>query len=85
VPSVAHLSDIAQEALVLSVALSLPVVAVGALVGLVVAVLQAATQLHDPTISHLPRLLAVAATLAVAGPWMGSQIVAFAVRMLSGG
>jgi flagellar biosynthetic protein FliQ len=48
-------------------------------------VLQAATQLHDPTISHLPRLLAVAATLAVAGPWMGSQIVAFAVRMLSGG
>jgi flagellar biosynthetic protein FliQ len=85
VPSVAHLVGIAQEALVLSVAVSLPVVAIGAVVGLVVGALQAATQLQDPTVSHLPRLLAVAATLAVAGPWMGSQILAFAVRMLSGG
>jgi flagellar biosynthesis protein FliQ len=74
----------AQQALMLSLAVALPVLAVAALVGLLVAVLQAATQVQDPTISHLPRLLAVAAALALFGPWMGRQIVAFAVRMFSG-
>lgn len=72
----------AQNALLLSVAVALPVLAVAALVGLVVAVFQAASQIQDPTIAHLPRLLAVVAALIVAGPWMGSQIGAFAERML---
>lgn len=74
----------AQQALMLSLAVAMPALAIAALVGLVVAVLQAATQIQDPTISHLPRLLAVAAALAVFGPWMGRQIVAFAIRVFSG-
>ena len=84
----AQLSDLvvlAQEALLLAVAVSLPVVAVAALVGGLVAVLQAATQVQDSTLGHLPRLIVVAVVLAVAGPWMGSEIVAFTVRVLSGG
>ena len=68
----------------LSVAVALPVVAVAAIVGLVVAVLQAATQIQDATIAHLPRFLAVAVALAVLGPWMGRQIAAFASRILAG-
>ena len=84
-PSVGHLVATAQEALLLAVAISLPVVATAALVGLLVAVLQAATQLQDSTLSHLPRLLVITIALATAGPWMGSQIAAFAVRVFSGG
>ena len=72
----------AQNALLLSVAVALPVLGVAALVGLVVAAFQAASQIQDPTIAHLPRLLAVIAALVVLGPWMGSQIGAFAERML---
>ncbi len=82
--SPADLTYRAQEALLLSVAVALPVVAVAALVGLVVAVLQAATQIQDVTIAHLPRFLAVAVALAVLGPWMGRQIAAFASRILAG-
>jgi flagellar biosynthesis protein FliQ len=82
---VADLAARAQEALLLSVAVALPVLAVAALVGLVVALVQAATQVQDATIAHLPRLLAVVAALAVLGPWMGRQIGAFAARMLAGG
>ncbi|HQP38303.1 MAG TPA: flagellar biosynthetic protein FliQ [Polyangiaceae bacterium] len=74
----------AQQALVLSLAVAMPVLAVAAVIGLVVAVVQAATQIQDPTISHLPRLLAVVAALAVFGPWMGRQVVAFAIRVFSG-
>ena len=72
----------AQSALLLSLAIALPVLAVAAIVGLIVAAFQAASQIQDPTIAHLPRLLAVVAALVVLGPWMGSQIGAFAERML---
>ena len=82
--SPAELAHQAQEALLLSVAVALPVVAIAALVGLVVAVLQAATQIQDATIAHLPRFLAVATALAVLGPWMGRQIAAFAARIFAG-
>ncbi|MCL2724030.1 MAG: flagellar biosynthetic protein FliQ [Polyangiaceae bacterium] len=72
----------AQNALLLSVAVALPVLGVAAVVGLVVAAFQAASQIQDPTIAHLPRLLAVVCALVLLGPWMGSQIGAFAERML---
>jgi type III secretion HrpO family protein len=79
-----ELVALSQQALLLSVAVALPVVGVAALVGLVVSVLQAATQVQDQTLGHLPRLLAVAAVLVGVGPWIGSQIAEFAVRALGG-
>jgi type III secretion HrpO family protein len=78
-----HLVDSAQQALILAALVSLPVVAVAALVGLFVAAIQAAAQVQDPTLSHLPRMLAVIAALVVAGPWMGHQIAGFAERAFS--
>jgi len=80
-----QLTAMAQEALTLSVALSLPILGVAALVGVLVAVAQAATNVQDITLSFLPRFLAVAAALAIAGPWIGSQIGAFAARIFAGG
>lgn len=79
----ATLLEQAQNALMLSIAVALPVLLVAAVVGLLVAAFQAASQIQDPTIAHLPRLLAVVAALVVLGPWMGSQIGAFAERMLT--
>jgi flagellar biosynthetic protein FliQ len=73
----------AQQALLLVVAVTLPVLAVAAVVGFVVAALQAASQIQDPTLSHLPRLLAVAAALAILGPWMGHEVAAFATEMFA--
>jgi flagellar biosynthetic protein FliQ len=71
----------AEQALLLVLAASIPVLGIGALVGLVVAALQAASQIQDPTLAHLPRLLAVAAALAALGPWMGHEIAVFAHQM----
>lgn len=84
-PSVQGLTHLGQEALLLSLVVSLPVVGLAALVGLLVAVLQAATQVQDVTIAHLPRLVVVALALAIVGPWMGAQIAAFAARAIVGG
>jgi flagellar biosynthesis protein FliQ len=77
----AALLEQAQAALLLSVAVALPVLGIAAIVGLIVAAFQAASQIQDPTIAHLPRLLAVIAALVILGPWMGSQIGSFATRM----
>lgn len=79
----ATLLEHAQGALVLSAAVVLPVIGVAAIVGLFVAALQAASQIQDPTIAHLPRLLAVVGALVILGPWMGTQVGAFAERMFA--
>lgn len=75
------LGESAIGALLLAIAMGLPVVLVAALVGAVVAALQAATQIQDPTLAHLPRLLAVAGSLALLGGWMARELSRFAVRM----
>ncbi len=81
--SLAEQVALAQEALLLSIAVCLPVVGIAAIVGLLVAIAQAATQIQDVTLAHLPRLLVVALALALGGPWMGSQIAAFAARVFA--
>lgn len=83
-PSLGDLTTLGQQALLLSVAVALPVVGAAALVGLVVSVLQAATQVQDHTLGHLPRLLVVVAVLVATGPWIGAQIAEFAVRAFGG-
>jgi flagellar biosynthesis protein FliQ len=79
----AVLVDAARQALILAALVSLPVVGIAAVVGLFVAAIQAAAQVQDPTLSHLPRMLAVIAALVAAGPWMGHQIAGFAERTFS--
>jgi len=83
-PSLGELTSLGQQALLLSVAVALPVVGAAALIGLVVSVLQAATQIQDYTLGHLPRLVVVVVVLVATGPWMGSQIAEFAVRAFGG-
>jgi flagellar biosynthetic protein FliQ len=52
-----------------------PVLIVALVVGLAVSLFQAVTQINEATLSFLPKLLAVLAALAIAGPWMMSQLV----------
>ena len=83
-PSLGDLTTLGQQARLLSRAVALPVVGAAALIGLVVSILQAATQIQDHTLGHLPRLLVVVAVLVATGPWIGSQIAEFAVRAFGG-
>jgi flagellar biosynthetic protein FliQ len=77
-PPVATLVHEAQNGLLLMLVVSLPVLAVAAIVGMLVAAFQAASQIQDPTLAHLPRLLAVIVALALLGPWMGHQVAMLA-------
>jgi len=59
-----------------------PIVMVVLVVGLLVSILQAATQINEATLSFVPKLLAAFATLGVAGPWMISALVDYIQRVL---
>lgn len=80
----AELIGLAQQALLLSLLVSLPVLVVAAAVGLLSALFQAATQVQDAALGHFPKFVAVAVALALVGPWMGRQVLGFAVRAFGG-
>ncbi len=63
------LDDLLREALVVSAVLALPAVVLATLVGTAVAVLQAASQVHEQTLTLLPKLIAIGALVAVFGPF----------------
>ena len=59
-----------QQSLYMLLAVAAPVLLTVLAVGLVVSVFQAATQIHEQTLSFVPKIVAAVAVLAVAGPWM---------------
>lgn len=83
--SVDDLAVLAQEALLLALALSLPIIGIAALAGFLVAIFQAATQVQDFTLAHLPRVIVVSLALALLAPWIGSELMLFAQRAFLGG
>ena len=70
----------AQVALLLLLTISLPVLLTVMVVGLVVSIFQAVTQINESTLSFVPKMVAAVVVFAVAGPWMISTIVDFIRR-----
>lgn len=81
--SQADVFSILQNAMMVALELSLPILAVGVIVGVVISIFQAVTQINDQTLSLVPKILAVFATLGLLGPWMFHQLMQFAIQMLT--
>ena len=73
---------IGQQGLYLLLMISAPLLVTVLVVGLVVSVFQAATQIHEATLSFVPKLIAAVVVLAIAGPWMLTSIVEYIQRTL---
>ena len=71
-----------QQSLHLLLIVSAPILLTVLAVGLVVSIFQAATQIHESTLSFVPKVIAAVAVLAVAGPWMLTTLVEFVQRTL---
>jgi flagellar biosynthesis protein FliQ len=74
---------IVRQALEVALLVSAPMLGAALVTGLVIGVLQAATQVNEMTLSFIPKLAALFATIAVAGPWMLSVLVDFTRRLLT--
>jgi flagellar biosynthetic protein FliQ len=73
---------LAQNALFLLLMVSSPVLAVVLVVGLAVSLFQAVTQIHEATLSFVPKLIAAIVVFTIAGPWMLTTMVDFIRRTL---
>ena len=62
--------SVAREALTVAVMVAAPLLVVALVTGVLVGILQAATQINEMTLSFIPKLLAMVITLLAAGPWM---------------
>jgi flagellar biosynthetic protein FliQ len=69
--------SLGQHALELTLMLAAPLLIVALVTGLVICAFQAATQINEMTLSFIPKLIAMAATLVIAGPWMLKLIVGY--------
>ncbi len=70
-----QVTKLAMDALLLGLKVALPLLLVGLVFGLVISVFQAVTQIQEMTLSFIPKILAMALVLIVAGPWMLDQLV----------
>ncbi|QHI97937.1 flagellar biosynthesis protein FliQ [Xylophilus rhododendri] len=71
-----------QDALVMLLTVSMPLLGVVMVVGLVVSIFQAITQISEATLSFVPKLIAAIAVFAMIGPWMLTTLVDYLRRMI---
>ena len=74
--------ELAQRAVAIALMICGPVLGLGLLVGLIVSVFQAATQIQEMTLTFVPKMIAVGAALVIFGPWMLKSMVVFTTKLL---
>lgn len=78
-----YVMTVARQALELTLIASAPVLLAALFVGLIVSVVQAVTQINEATLSFLPKLVAVALALVLAGPWMIAMLTDYLRGIIS--
>lgn len=71
------------QAMLLSLKLAAPLLLVALVTGLLISLFQAATQINEMTLSFIPKLLAVFATMVIAGPWMLTTVLDYMRHLFS--
>ena len=77
--------DLVRETLVLALVISAPMLIIGLVVGVVVSLLQAVTQIQEQTLSMIPKLAAMVGAAIVLMPWIGHRLMEYATQMFSDG
>lgn len=73
---------VAREAFLVTLLVSAPILGVSLLVGLLISLFQATTQIHEMTMTFVPKILAVGLVLLLLGPWMLTTLLDFSATIL---
>ncbi len=76
-------ASLLRQALLTTLYVSAPVLALGLLVGLVVSIFQATTQINEQTLSFIPKILVVLVVFVVFGPWMYHTMLDFTQQVFA--
>ncbi len=79
----AFVMTLAQKAITMALILAGPVMLVSLLVGSLISLVQAATQINEPTLSFVPKVIGIIVVLVVLGSWMLQQILVFTSELFN--
>ena len=78
-----NIMTLGRQAIEVTVMVAAPLLLVALVVGLIVSIFQAATQINEATLSFIPKLRGIFATLVLAGPWMLGVLTDYLRLMLT--
>jgi len=73
--------DLARYALIVVLQLAAPILVVGMIVGLIISLFQAVTQIQEQTLSFVPKMIAMALAAMVMVPWYSTKVLEFARQL----
>jgi flagellar biosynthesis protein FliQ len=73
--------DLGREAIMMILVISGPILVLGLLVGLIISLMQAVTQLHEQTLVFVPKVLAMAVAVVVLTPWMARRMIEYSTEL----
>ena len=76
-------TNVLQHSLFLALIISSPMLLIGLLVGVVVSLVQAVTQIQEQTLSFVPKITAMIVSAVLLMPWIGQQLLEYTSRMFS--
>jgi flagellar biosynthetic protein FliQ len=74
--------DLTREALVIATLIAAPVLLAGTMVGLVIGLLQALTQIQEQTVAFVPKLLAMIVVLGLSLPWVLGRLIEYSEHLI---
>lgn len=77
--------DLTNEALMLALILAAPIMIIGMLVGLIISIGQAVTQLHEQTLTFVPKIVAMGVATAFFIPWLTTRLIEYTVKLWGNG
>jgi flagellar biosynthetic protein FliQ len=78
-------SDLIRNTLILALLVSAPMLLIGLVVGIIISLLQAVTQIQEQTLTFVPKITAMVLAAIVLMPWMSTRIMHFATEMFMSG
>ena len=70
-------TELAVQAMTVALKVSAPFLLVGLVIGLLISIFQAATQIQEVTLTFVPKIVAVGVVVVIAGPWMLDQLIVY--------
>jgi flagellar biosynthesis protein FliQ len=74
---------VAKDAIEITLLVSLPIMGVGLIVGLIISLFQALTQIHEVTLTFVPKIVAVLLSLLFLLPWMMSKMISYTEQLIT--
>jgi len=80
----AEVLDLARRAILIALELTMPILVITLVIGVVVSLFQAVTQIQEQTLTFVPKILAFVVSIILLGPWMLQTIVGFTSGLFAG-